>query len=252
MVWFVNYLTDYVVYGIVNLVDKTLSLFHWKEVVFIESQSSRREYTETNIDEAILNLVPEKLRDGVLDGSLVIQPQDRWYSKDKPLILSDKGRIVAGRYATANDPVATSKLTAYKRTRGYKEMREQLISAEGRTKDTILTLQDLVQNLWEACMGSPQKVKVECPHPESCPEGGGDHVVAYAFKKDAGALFKFYENIVGRAAETAEVTVTNTHLVALLNDKTPMNDLRVIDLTPEDLYSRKQLLEGDSESKESM
>lgn len=216
-------------------------------MVFIESQPSRREQSEIHIDEAILTLVPEKLRDSVLDGSLVIQPMERWYSKDKPLILNTKGRIVAGRYATANDPAVLSKKYAYKRTRGYKEMREALITAEpGQTRESILSLQDLVQNLWEACMGSPQKVKVPCPHPEACPEGGGDHLIATAFRKDAGNLFKFYENIVGRAQETSEVTVNNNHLVAMLNDKTVMSDLRVIDLTPEELYGRKLLIEGDS------
>jgi hypothetical protein len=220
-------------------------------VVFIESFESRREQSETNIDEATLSLVPEKLRDGVLDGSLVIQPRERWYNSEKPLILDSLGRIKSGRYATANDAALISKQTAYKRTRGFKEMRERYIAAEpGDSREAIVTLKDLIENLWEACMGSPQKVKIPCPHPEACPEGVDHHVVAYAFKKDAGALFKFYENIVGRAAETAEVTVTNTTLVSLLNDRTPMTDLKVIDLTPEDLYSRKQLIEGDTSDRD--
>ena len=67
------------------------------------------------------------------------------------------------------------------------------------------------------------------------------HVVA--FKKDANALFKFYENLVGRATETTDINVNQNTLVKLLSDHTPVTDLHVIDLPPEALYERRKLIE---------
>ena len=199
------------------------------------------------LSEDILDLVPEQFRDGVLAGSLLVQPKTRWYNSEKPVIIDAvTKRLKYGRYNTANNIGEISKKTAYKRTSGYKEMRERYITAQGKTKESIISLEEIIQQLWEACMGSPQKVKVQCPHPDDCPEGGGEHVVAFAFRKDPKSLFSLYENIVGRATETAEVSVNNRHLVELLHDTTPLNDIRVIDLLPEEMYSRKALIEGES------
>ena len=193
----------------------------------------------------ILDLIPEKFRPGVLSGQLLVQPQSMWYNSSPVIIDATTKRLKSGRYNTANDLGVISKQYAFKRTKGYREIRDMLIPAtKDENKNAIVSLQEIVENLWQACLGSPQKVKIPCPHPDECPEGGVDHVVAYAFKKDPGALFKFYENIVGRATETAEINVNNQSLVQMFSDPTPVTDIQVIDVTPTEMYERKQLLEG--------
>lgn len=199
--------------------------------------------------EEIIELVPERLKPGVLDGSLIIRPQSMWWSEDKPVIVdADTKRLKHGRYATANDPALISKQSAYKRKRGYKEMQSIYIGAEpGETLEQITSLKEIIENLLDAANGSPQEVKVECPHPDICPYGGGKHVTTFAFKKDANAIFKLYENIVGKAAETSDVNINANHLVSLFNDRSLASDLVVIDLPPDQAYERKMLLEHNAD-----
>ena len=164
-------------------------------------------------------------------------PRSKWWTHDKPLILDTQSRkIRSGRYATANDLAVVSKQSAWKRTRGYREMKEMFIPSEknSHTKEAIVSLQEIVEALWQACLGSPQEV--------TCPDCGGKNIVA--FKKDPNALFKFYENLVGRATETSEVSVTNKSLIAILNDTTKLDELITIELDPRVAAERAKLIEG--------
>lgn len=195
--------------------------------------------------EEILDLIPDRLKPGVLDGSLAVKPQSMWYSEDKPVIVgAHDNHIKHGRYITANNPGTISKQTAYKRRRGYREMQQIYIGAEpGEHEKQIISLKEIIDALWEAANGSPQLVK--CPHPELHPPGSRiplEHVVA--FKKDPNALFKLYENTVGKATETTEVNVNQTTLVKLLQDRTPLTELTVIDLPPDQIYARRKLIEA--------
>lgn len=186
--------------------------------------------------EDILDLIPERLMAGVLDGSLLVRPRSAWWNQDKPVIVeAATSHIKAGRYATANDPGVVSKQTAYKRKKSYKEMQQMYITAEpGETKEQIISIKEIIEALWDAANGSPQKVV--------CPDCGQQNV--FAFKKDPNALFKLYENIVGKATETSEINVNQTALIKLLQDQTPVDSLTIIELPPDQIYERRRLLEG--------
>lgn len=194
--------------------------------------------------EDILDLIPEELQDGVLSGSLQVRPSDMWWDKEKPVIVDAiTKKLKSGRYSTANDLGVVSKQTAYKRKRGYKEMQAVYIGSEpGEHEKQIISLKEIIDALWDAANGSPQQI--ECPHPEL--HTGRDiatlkHVVA--FKKDPNALFKLYENLVGKATETTDINVNQNTLVRLLQDRTPLTEVTVIDLPPDQIYARKKLLE---------
>ena len=187
------------------------------------------------VTDEILELVPEQFLQGVKDGSLIVKDRKLWYDKLKPVIVDSKGKIRAGRYVS-NDPGVISRTSAYKRKRGFREMRDLFVPAtENETAQAITSLEEIVKSLWEAVNGSPQQI--ECP----C---GCEYKGLYAFKKDPNALFRWYENIVGRATETQDINISNTHLIALLNDNTPIETVEVIDLTPSEAFERKRLPSG--------
>lgn len=195
--------------------------------------------------EAIIDLIPERFQSGVLDGSLVVRPPVHWYSSDKPVIVgAHDNHIKHGRYATANNPAILGKTSAYKRKRAYREMKEIYIGSEpGEHRDQIISLKEIIDALWDAANGSPQEV--DCPHPElhtGRDIAGLRHVIA--FKKDPNALFKLYENLVGRANETTDINVNQSHLVRLLHDTTPLQNITVIDMSPAEVYERRKLLEA--------
>lgn len=194
--------------------------------------------------EDIIDLIPENFHVGVRNGSLMVRPPEMWWNPEKPVIIdAHDNHIKYGRYATANDPAIVSKQTAYKRKRGYKEMQQVYIGSEpGEHEKQIISLKEIIDSLWDAANGSPQYI--ECPHPEL--HQGRDivslrHVVA--FKKDPNALFKLYENLVGKATETTDINVNQNTLVKLLTDRTPVNELTVIELPPDQIYERKKLIE---------
>ena len=195
------------------------------------------------IDE-IIDLVPDRLRAGVLDGTLAVKPREMWYDQDKPVVVNARtNHIQHGRYITANNPAVVSRQSAYKRKKGYKEMQQVFIGTEpGEHEKQIISLKEVVEALWDAANGSPQMIK--CPHPELHPPGSRvplEHVVA--FKKDPNALFKLYENLVGKATETSEINVNQSTLVRMLQDTTPVNDLVIIELPPDQAYEKRKLLE---------
>lgn len=186
--------------------------------------------------EEIMDFIPEQLKAGVLDGSLAVRPRNMWGKEDRPVIVeAHNNHIKSGRYKTANDPATVSKQTAYKRKRSYKEMQQVYITAEpGESKEQLFSIKEIIEALWEAANGSPQKV--------TCPDCGQQNIVA--FKKDPNALFKLYENIVGKATETSEINVNQTQLIRLLQDRTPVDSLTVIELPPDQIYERRKLLES--------
>lgn len=205
------------------------------------TKSSRM--TASEIEE-IFDLIPERFHAGVLDGTLTVRGKEHWYSPDKPVIVeSHNNHIKHGRYATANDPAIVSRQTAYKRKKGYQEMQHVYIGAEpGEHEKQIISLKEIIDALWDAANGSPQYI--DCPHPEL--HTGRDIASlkhAVAFKKDPNALFKLYENLVGKATETSEINVNQTSLVKLLQDRTPLTEVTVIDMTPTQVYERRKLLE---------
>ena len=199
--------------------------------------------------EEILDLIPDRFQEGVLNGTLFVRPLNTWYSPDKPVIVeAANNHIKHGRYITANNPGLVSKQTAFKRKRGYKEMQAIYIGAEpGEHQQQIISLKEIIDALWDAANGSPQEI--DCPHPEL--HNGRNSTPlkhAVAFKKDPNALFKLYENIVGKAMETSEINVNQNTLVKLLQDQTPLTDLHIIDLPPDQIYERRKLLEAPDEA----
>jgi hypothetical protein len=197
--------------------------------------------TEENpIDDEIMSLVPERFREGVLSGALKVEPREKWYNPEKPVIFKVAGhRIVAGRYINANDAAAVSRATSYKRTTSYRQMLENLVPMDG-DENTRGSFAWCLKQFFQACEGSPQLAP--CPHPDICPQGGKPHVIA--FKREAGPMFKLIELMAGKAKETQEVNVNSRQLIALLNDPTPMTELTVIDLPPDQARERKKLLES--------
>ena len=87
----------------------------------MESNTSDLETRESIvIDESLLSLVPEQFRSGVLSGIFLIEPEDVWYSPNKPVIVRKAGhRIVAGKYKQSGDIGRIAKQTSYKRTTSY-------------------------------------------------------------------------------------------------------------------------------------
>lgn len=195
-----------------------------------------------NIDESLLSLVPERFRDGVISGELFVEPEEVWYSPDKPVIIRRSGhKIVAGKYKQSSDIGLISKQTSYKRTLSYRQMLEDLVPIDG-DENKRGSFAWCLKQFFIACEGSPQMVP--CPHPDTCPDGGGKHVVA--FKREAAPMFKLIELMAGKAKETQEVNVNSKQLIALLNDPVPLSELTVIDLPPaEAMERRKLLLESD-------
>jgi hypothetical protein len=194
----------------------------------------------TIVDADILSLVPEQYRDGVLSGDFIVRPREQWWDENKPVIArANTQRIVTGKYKNSKDPVQASKDSAYKRTKSYREALEHIIKVEGPA-DKKGTFAWLVEQAFAAAEGSP--IHVMCPHPELCPEKNRKHLIVQ--KKDGNLLFRLIELLSGKAKETQEVNVKNRHLVELLTDRTPIESIEVIELTPEQMTERRKLLDG--------
>jgi len=194
--------------------------------------------SESNVDETLLSLVPERLREGVLSGEYYIEPQEMWWNEDKPVVIRKFGhRIMAGKYKNSGDLGLIAKQTSYKRTLSYRQMLEDLVPIDG-DENKRGSFAWCLKQFFIACEGSPQKIA--CPHPD-CSDS---HSVT-AFKRDANAMFKLIELMAGKAKETQEVNVNSKQLIALLNDPTPISELTVIDLPPAEAMERRKLLESD-------
>ena len=95
----------------------------------------------------------------------------------------------------------------------------------------------LVDQGFSAAEGSPQRIK--CP---KC-----DYSGLFAFKKDTNAIIKLIEMVHGRAAETKDITVKDTKLIALLDGRVPLDEVKVHDISDEDVARRQVLLEETNE-----
>lgn len=193
-----------------------------------------------NIDADLLSLVPERLRAGVISGEYRIEPKEVWYSPNKPVVVRVAGhRILSGKYIQSGDIGHISRATSYKRTTSYRQMLEELVPMDG-DENKRGSFAWCLKEFFLACEGSPQMAP--CPHPDICPQGGKPHVIA--FKREPTPMFKLIELMAGKAKETQEVNVNSRQLIALLNDPTPISELTVIDLPPDQARERKKLLEG--------
>lgn len=192
----------------------------------------------STIDAEILSLVPDRLKDGVISGEYKVEPRDVWYDPNKPVVIKVSGhKILAGKYKQSGDLGRISRETSYKRTASYRQALEALVPMDG-DENKRGSFAWCLKQFFIACEGSPQLAP--CPHPDICPQGGRPHVVA--FRREAGPMFKLIELMAGKAKETQDINVNNKHLVALLNDPTPLTELTIIDLPPEEVRERNRLL----------
>jgi len=206
----------------------------------MDNTPSEETRSQSNVDDDLLSLVPERLREGVLSGEYFIEDRKKWYSPDKPIVIRKSGHhILAGKYKNSGDIGLIAKQTSYKRTLSYRQMLEDLVPIDG-DENKRGSFAWCLKQFFIACEGSPQKIP--CPHPDC--EEGGSHTVT-AFKRDAAAMFKLIELMAGKAKETQEVNVNSKQLIALLNDPTPISELTVIDLPPAEAMERRKLLESD-------
>ncbi len=158
---------------------------------------------------ALVKLVPAPLRERVRTaGGHTVNPDGELevlvgQHRGKPVVRSAATkRLVkgSGRYPRANDAAATSKETAFKRTRSYREAMEQVIAPlRAENPKAAHSLDELVDLAIEAAEGSPQLI--QCPH-EDCRK---KHAVA--FKKEGQTAFKLIELMAGKAKETIEANV---------------------------------------------
>ena len=195
------------------------------------------------MDQDLMQYVNPVLVERVLAGELEISDPKTWYSPDKAVIrdATTKGLVKgSGKVKGSKSPVEASRESAFKRRRSYHELAERYVNPDDeRNPEAIISFKELMDTLINAANGSPQEV--ECPHPE-CAEK--HHVVA--FKKDGATLFKIYENLKGKAKETQEVNMNSKHLVAILNERTPVTEVSVRVLSDEEIQTRrKTIMEAD-------
>lgn len=191
----------------------------------------------------IAKIAAPELRERVVSGDVLVCNPRTWYSESKPVLRDSKTkRLVpgSGKVKGSKDAAVASKETAYKRRKGYRSLIEEYIPPSDLkdTPNAIISFRELIDNLIDACNGSPQYVS--CPH-EDCKE---KHFVV--FKKDPGVLFKLYENLAGRAKETSELNINSTHLAMQLNERTPVDAIQVRSLDREIIEARfKEIKEAE-------
>ena len=149
-------------------------------------------------------------------------------------VVKRGGKLVkgSGKIKGSKDAAVASRETAYKRTKGYQEVLETLLPPEREDSPTaVSSLRELVAAFWEAVTGSPQKLQ--------CPECGAHSM--YAFKQDPHAIMKMIEKLAGRAKETQDINIHSETMIALLNERSNVRELKVITIDPEEERRRKEL-----------
>ena len=142
----------------------------------------------------------------------------------KPVVLDEYGRIAkgSGRWPNANDPGLMGKLTGYKKSETYRQALETLVPMDGDENRRGSFAWWLQQGM-EAAEGSPQRVQ--------CNACGKPQVVA--FKKDGNLIFKIVELLSGKAKETQDINLKSQQLIAVLNERTPLDKVHVFTIDEE-------------------
>ena len=161
----------------------------------------------TDLDRQLITLAEERApgaREKIDGGEWLIEP-----GRDPlaPVLRDAKTkRLVkgSGQMARANSPDAMNRAQAAGEYRGKFY---ELIPPDA-TPEVRHSFETLFDDLYDAAMGSPQMV--ECPH-EGCHKRH-----AFAFKRDAGVLYKILENLVGPGLKTEESHKTETRLEVLI------------------------------------
>lgn len=190
---------------------------------------AKRKPTKARIKE-LTEMLPSNLEEKVTEGKWNVYEGQ---NPEKPVVIDENGRLVkgSGRWPGANDPAQTGKTYGYKNSKNYQDALKTLIPLEG-DESTRGSFAWLVEQGRIAAEGSPQRIK--CPE---CEYNG-----IYAFKKDATAIIKLIELVHGRAKETSEISIRSEELIAILDTRTPLNELIVHDITAEEIERRRILL----------
>lgn len=170
-------------------------------------------------------------------GEVFFVSPDKWENPNKPVLRDRLGHPVKGTGRVKGSKIAAiaSKESAATRRKSYQELKERYLNpGDERDVDAIISFKELTDHLISACLGSQQYVS--CPH-EECNE---KHLVA--FKKDANVLFKLWENLTGRARETQDINVASQSLIAILQERTPINAIEVHTIDPAEERRRREVL----------
>lgn len=190
----------------------------------------------------LVDLAPFEYREQILAGEIEVLPgQDplkpvvRWADGPK------KGQILpgSGRYPRANDIAKVSRDTAIKRTKSYQEAMALLMDVE-QGPEVRGSFAWWYEQAMEAAEGSPQIVKIACPH-EDCSDPKHTQA-ATAFKKDGNLIFRLLELKHGKAKETVEVNSQTQALIQVLEQRDVV--VTVYDVGDEALEERTRFVEN--------
>lgn len=195
------------------------------------------EIREANAQEALLALLDEPVRAMVLSGEAYVvagkKPDRPWVRK------TGTHTVVQGQSPNVPDSAEMGKRTAPKQTATYREALESFLPMF-KTDEEKLSFQRLVEKVMWGVEGAPQKVSFPCPHPETCPKGGKDHVFAWVGKPDLAVGFKLIELLAGRAAQTVNATIKSTNINVELEHRT--FDVRLYDMSTQTAQERMDAL----------
>lgn len=170
-------------------------------------------------DTPLVDLAPAEYRDQILAGDIEVLPGQ---NPEKPVVRwavgEKKGQILpgSGRFPRANDAGAVSKATAYKRSASYQEAMNLLMPAD-RDETVKGSYAWWYNQAMQAAEGSPQTVRIVCPH-EDCTDSQHTQS-AVAFKKDGNLIFKLIELKHGKAKETVEVNTEARQIIELMEQR---------------------------------
>ena len=177
-------------------------------------------------------ILDQNVRARVEQGELELLPGQK---PDKPVIREVvTGRLVqgSGRYPRANDPAQVGRDTGYKHSNSYRQGLELMIALEGdpNKKGTFPWL--LTQAIAEA---EGYDYDIDCP---DCGK-----TVQVIKKRNAMFLFKFVELLAGKARETQDLNIKSESLIAVLQARTPVNEITVHAIDPDTARERRALIE---------
>lgn len=160
---------------------------------------------------------------------------------NKPVVVSvETGRWIkgSGRPKKANDPVVVGKMTAYKKSKSYRDFLEDLIPVDkSDTASTvaITDLKEITRAAAELAVGADIEV------PAVCPDCDHEFNITIKNKPDQRMVQWLMARLVGDAAKAVDVNVRSESLVALIQDYAP-GSLGTVGLTDEEKAARKALI----------